>query len=137
MTTSCLALLNQSIVEKAEELQDSLFTTAESSSRGLDCKAVQASIMTSDSDPSEAYLSSTNEINIRKESINANEVCVLVLVLQVLTRNFNLVQFVEWELDQDRRQVFQIGRALSPIKPLLQSCTPLPQLINVLLHGRF
>jgi hypothetical protein len=98
VATPTLLSLAQAAIEMSEELQDPLLTSAIARSRVLDGEGMDTAILTSDLQSAVAHAYSSDEINIWHEPIDADKVLVLVLVLQILSRNLDLVELLETEL---------------------------------------
>lgn len=132
--TTLLALAQHSI-EDAEQLQNSLLAPAVSSGRMLDSKRMNTAIVTADLQPTVADTNAADQIYVRQEAIDANEVLVLVLVLQVLTRDLNLIKLEEAEFTEVRGVGFQELNLGSSIEFFLELVPPASEFLNVFVHG--
>jgi hypothetical protein len=68
----------------------------------LDSERMYTSVVASDLKTAMTYANATNEVHIREESLDANEVLVLILVLQILARNFYFVKLLKSKLTEMR-----------------------------------
>lgn len=66
--------------------------------RILDSKLMHTTIVTTHGDTTIAYTVASHNIQCRHETIDTDEIRVVVTVLQVLTRYFYLVEFLVLEL---------------------------------------
>jgi hypothetical protein len=136
VSTSTLLALAQGAIELPEELQDPFFTSAIARRWVLDGERMNATIMASNFQSAVANSYSPDEINIWHETINADEILVLVLVLQILSRYLNLVEFLESEFTQVASIVLEMGEGPAAIKLLLELISPFAKLVDVFVHGR-
>ncbi|KAI6762990.1 hypothetical protein HG530_008970 [Fusarium avenaceum] len=104
IATSALLLTAQCLVKRPEELQDALLSSAVTGCRVLNGPFVDAAIMSTHLDTAIRSTNRPHEVYVWQESIDTDEVLVLILVLQILAGNLNLVKLSVSELAQMRRE---------------------------------
>lgn len=71
-----------------------------SSSRMLHSKGMNRPIVATNFEATMADTNGTHQVDVGKEPINADEILVLVLMLQILARNFHFIEFTKSEFTQ-------------------------------------
>lgn len=69
---------------------------------------MDTTVMTSQLQPSMTHPITTDYVHPWKESINADEIFVIVFVQQVLARNFNVIELLKSKFAEMRAIVLQV-----------------------------
>lgn len=122
--TSTLLSFAERSIEVSEQLQNALLASAMACRGVLDREWMNASIMAPNLESAMADANRANKINIWQEALNANEVLVLVFVLQILPWYLNLIKFLEAEFAEVDAVTLQIAICSTPVKSFLEFVAP-------------
>ena len=101
----------------------------------LNSERMYTAIVTAYLQPSMRKANGAYKLDIGQKSLYPDKVLILIAMLQVLTRHFNLIKFLESEFAERDAVCFQADGLGSTIKLFFEFVPPFTQLVNVLVHS--
>ena len=131
---STLLLLGQCGIEDPEQLCNPLLAAAMSGCRVLHRKGTDATVVASNPQSPVADPDPADEVHIREEAIDPDELLRLVPQLEILTRHFDLLELLESEVAEMRTELLQMLLRRPTVQFLLELIPPSAQFVDVFVH---